>query len=331
MEFLLNGKRYEGLKFLGKGKGGYSYLVTDGIGRYTLKKIHHEPCDYYTFGDKLGAELRDYARLKAVGIPMPELLAVDREQELILKEYIDGPTIYELVRQERMIPDYYHQVRAMCAKLYPAGLNIDYFPTNFIVQAGKLFYIDYECNAYMERWDFDHWGNDYWWRSPAFLEYVKAHGGGRTPSDLAALGHLPHKWGRRGFSQIKEPPDGRLNVSKRALASPYGRGGPRQRVGEGAGFSSKIQKYRIFAKQIFDKPSQSCLRMTALPKGEPRRFAQNGFLDSLRAARRAALLVNSGRYVRRLRREAPGCRPSSAGICRRWHGPDRPGRGRSRR
>ena len=46
MEFILNGKRYEVLRFLGKGKGGYSYLVTDGVGRYTLKKIHHEPCDY---------------------------------------------------------------------------------------------------------------------------------------------------------------------------------------------------------------------------------------------------------------------------------------------
>ena len=158
MQFLLNGKQYEVLRFLGKGKGGYSYLVMDGAGRYTLKKIHHEPCDYYTFGDKLGSELRDYERLRNLGIPMPELLDVDREQELILKEYIDGPSIYELVKEDRMVEDYYHQVRAMCALLYPAGLNIDY-----------------ECNGYMERWDFDHWGNDYWWKSPAFLEYVESH------------------------------------------------------------------------------------------------------------------------------------------------------------
>ena len=71
------------------------------------------------------------------------------------------------------------------------------------------------------------------------------------------------------------------SAREKALASPYGRGGPRQRVGEGAGFSWKIQEYRIFALQIFDKPSQSCSRMTALPRGEPRRFAQNGFLNSL--------------------------------------------------
>ena len=74
-----------------------------------------------------------------------------------------------------MVEDYYLQVRAMCARLYPVGLNIDYFPTNFIVQEGKLFYIDYECNEYMERWDFDHWGNDYWWKSPVFLDYERNH------------------------------------------------------------------------------------------------------------------------------------------------------------
>jgi tRNA A-37 threonylcarbamoyl transferase component Bud32 len=173
MEFTLNGKRYEILRFLGKGKGGYSYLVTDGAGRYTLKKIHHEPCDYYTFGDKLGSELRDYERLRAVGIPMPLLLDVDREQELLLKEYIDGPSIYELVKEDRMVADYYHQVRAMCALLYPAGLNIDYFPTNFVIRDGLLWYIDYECNEYMDQWSFENWGIRYWSRTQEFEAYLK--------------------------------------------------------------------------------------------------------------------------------------------------------------
>ena len=171
----VNGREFEVIRLLGKGKGGYSYLVTDGERPFVLKQIHHEPCDYYQFGDKLASELRDYERLRAVGIPMPDLLEVDREQEILLKEFIDGESIYELVKRDAMIPDYYEQVRYMCRMLYPAGLNIDYFPTNFIVQDGKLWYIDYECNDYMERWDFEHWGNDYWWKSPAFLEYMRGH------------------------------------------------------------------------------------------------------------------------------------------------------------
>ncbi len=38
----------------------------------------------------------------------------------------------------------------MCKLLYANNTNIDYFPTNFVVQNETLYYIDYECNDYME-------------------------------------------------------------------------------------------------------------------------------------------------------------------------------------
>ena len=158
----VNGRDYAVIRLLGKGKGGYSYLVTDGERDYVLKQIHHEPCDYYTFGDKLQSELRDYERLRAVGIRMPEMLAVDAEHERILKAFVPGETVYELVLHDRMKPEYTEQVRDMCRALYPAGLNIDYFPTNFIAWEGALWYIDYECNPYMEQWSFEVWGSAYW-------------------------------------------------------------------------------------------------------------------------------------------------------------------------
>ena len=44
----VNDVEYSVLRLLGKGKGGYSYLVTDGSKQYVLKQIHHEPCEYYT-------------------------------------------------------------------------------------------------------------------------------------------------------------------------------------------------------------------------------------------------------------------------------------------
>ncbi len=40
----VNGKEFKVEKLLGKGKGGYSYLVRSGGERYVLKQIHHEPC-----------------------------------------------------------------------------------------------------------------------------------------------------------------------------------------------------------------------------------------------------------------------------------------------
>ena len=101
----INDMEYHVLRLLGKGKGGYSYLVTDGAQRYVLKQIHHEPCDYYTFGNKLEAELRDYEILRKIGIPLPQLLAVDAPHERILKEYIAGATVAERRKEGRMEPD----------------------------------------------------------------------------------------------------------------------------------------------------------------------------------------------------------------------------------
>ena len=169
----VNGKDYVVLRLLGKGKGGYSYLVTDGSQQYVLKQIHHEPCSYYTFGDKLQSELRDYEKLKRIGIPMPELLDVDVAQERILKSYIPGETIYDLVLQDRMKPEYLDQIQYLCRLLYAANTNIDYFPTNFVVHMGWLWYVDYECNDYMAQWDFEHWGVNYWSKTQAFLDYVQ--------------------------------------------------------------------------------------------------------------------------------------------------------------
>ena len=174
-EMAVNGKKYKIIKLLGKGKGGYSYLVEDGISRYVLKQIHHEPCDYYQFGNKLEAEIRDYKRLKTVGIKMPAMLETDVENERILKEFIDGDTIYELILQDKMNSVYVEQLYKMCALLYAVHINIDYFPTNFVVHDGEIYYVDFECNDYMEEWNFENWGIKYWSRTPEFLQYVKEH------------------------------------------------------------------------------------------------------------------------------------------------------------
>ena len=157
----VNGKAFTVIKLLGKGKGGYSYLVSDGEHNYVLKQIHLEPCSYYTFDNKIQSELNDYKRLKNAGLRLPKLIDCDVENERILKDYIDGKTAYELVLQNEMKPEYIEQIREMCRLLNPKGINIDYFPTNFILNNGLLWYIDYECNDYMEEWNFENWGKNF--------------------------------------------------------------------------------------------------------------------------------------------------------------------------
>lgn len=160
-------------KLLGKGKGGYSWLAVCNGHEYVLKQIHHEPCSYYVFGDKLQSELNDYERLSALGIRMPRMLAVDKDNELILKEYIAGNTVMDMVMSGILPTSCMEQVRQMCSVLYKAGLNIDWFPTNFIFRNSLLYYVDYECNPYSEEWNFENWGVKYWSRTPELEKWVK--------------------------------------------------------------------------------------------------------------------------------------------------------------
>ena len=171
----INNKPYTVISLLGKGKGGYSYLVTDGENKYVVKQIHHEPCSYYQFGDKMQSERNDYNRLREAGILIPEMIEYDLQNERILKQYIDGKTAYQLVLEDKMKDEYIAQIRDMCKLLYPRAINIDYFPTNFILNEEKLWYIDFECNNYMEEWNFENWGIKYWSKTEEFLEYVKNH------------------------------------------------------------------------------------------------------------------------------------------------------------
>ena len=171
----VNQKPYEIIRLLGKGKGGYSYLATDGNAQVVLKQIHHEPCDYYQFGNKIESELRDYQRLLSIGIRMPRMLDIDMETERIVKEYIHGKTVFELVREDVLPGCCLEQVQEMCAVLYPAHTNIDYFPTNFVLQNDLLYYIDYECNDFLEQWNFENWGIKYWSKTPEFLQYLAEH------------------------------------------------------------------------------------------------------------------------------------------------------------
>lgn len=170
---IVNGKEYQIVKLLGKGKGGYSYLAVFNDSFVVIKQMHHEPCDYYRFGNKIEAELNDYKRLCSLNIRLPKMLDYDIEQEIIIKEYIEGKTIFEMLKDDKDVSSYIPQVRLMSEFAKEAGINIDYFPTNFVARNGLLYYIDYECNNYMDEWSFDNWGVKYWSKTPEFMEHLK--------------------------------------------------------------------------------------------------------------------------------------------------------------
>ena len=121
----VNEKEYTIIKLLGKGKGGYSYLAEKDGKQYVLKQIHHEPCAYYTFGNKIESENNDYKRLLNAGIRIPKMIDIDIENERIIKEYIDGDTIFDMVKNDISVEPYIEQIRKMADKAKQAGITVE--------------------------------------------------------------------------------------------------------------------------------------------------------------------------------------------------------------
>ncbi len=161
----VNDKKYEIIELLGKGKSGYSYLANYENVFYTLKKIHHEPCEYYTFDNKIESELRDYRTLSDLNILMPRLIEVDKEKEIIIKEFIEGKTVLQKITNDEDVSLEIKLVKEIAEHLKNNNINIDYYPSNFILYNKQLYYVDYECNNYMPQYDFDNWGSQYWFKN----------------------------------------------------------------------------------------------------------------------------------------------------------------------
>lgn len=157
-----SGNEYTIIRFLGRGKSGYSYLVENEGIKYVLKTIHDEPCPYYTFEDKFKCELKAYKKLSDLNIPVPKLIKYSEAERFLIKEYIDGPTGSELIASGRIDENIISQLFSMSRALLGENINLDYFPSNFVYQDLKLFYIDYEINPYLSEWNLVNWGIFYW-------------------------------------------------------------------------------------------------------------------------------------------------------------------------
>lgn len=168
----LQNKKIEIIKFLGKGKGGYSYLAKDKDLNLVFKKIHYEPCDYYTFGNKVLSEVEAYNKLSAIGIRIPKLLAYSEKDSFILKEYVEGLTGAELLSENKLEEKHFVEVFSMAKTLYDNNTNIDFFPTNFVYKNDEVYYVDYECNELIEEWDFETWGIYFWLNSGGMKELL---------------------------------------------------------------------------------------------------------------------------------------------------------------
>lgn len=88
-----------------------------------------------------------------------------------MKEYIKGGVATELIATGKA-GTVIDQLYKMSNTAKNAGINLDYFPANFVSNDGILYYIDYEYNKYQAEWDLYNWGIYYWANTEGMKQFL---------------------------------------------------------------------------------------------------------------------------------------------------------------
>jgi len=175
---------YKIRSLLGKGKSGYSYLIENADGQRVLKLMHSEEVPYYKFDDKIGAEIACYKQFLPTSLKIPVLREYDLERQYLIKDFIDGTVASAAIAQSQITPEIFRQLFHYAKELESQNINLDYFPSNFIIKNDELYYIDYESNPYSDPWNFLNWGIYYWINNEGMKKFL-------TTNDAAYINASP--------------------------------------------------------------------------------------------------------------------------------------------
>lgn len=151
--FYIDGREYFFIKNLSNSNANNIFLLQDSDTLYVYKKLNSQIFDF---------ELYSYNMLKKFKINIPNLIFIDKENKIILREYIQGENIQELIKQKKINQDTLMEIFSISELLNINNFNIDYKPENFIVHDNKLFYTKYVIYPYDESYNFHNYGVYFW-------------------------------------------------------------------------------------------------------------------------------------------------------------------------
>ena len=159
------------VKELNRVNNGIFYLYTKESSKVVIKELINKIDEEGQF--EIDKELYSYERLESLGIYIPKMTGYNREENIVIKEYLEGKDILGLIRGGGLSKDNFLELLRYAELLNSDNLNIDYFPNNFIMKDEKLFYINYKVFPYTVELNLRNWGIYYWINSSGMRQYME--------------------------------------------------------------------------------------------------------------------------------------------------------------
>jgi len=170
----IEGVTYTIIRVLGVYGGGRRYIVIDNDGMFVLKDYGDNPEKKAL--ETVRKEKQTTELLSSIGIAVPKVIAIDEEKKLVLKEFIEGVPVSGLIMKGELTASVLEQARNMSKIAEEHGLCLDFFPTNFVVSNGKLYYFHFECMPYSEEYSLGRMLTKFWMDGKVLMQKLIEEG-----------------------------------------------------------------------------------------------------------------------------------------------------------
>ena len=96
-EIVADGILYKIIKLIGKGQAGYSYLSKANEQYFVIKIFDDDNNIIENIQNKYNKEIEAYYVLLNIGLPIPKLIYKNEKEHYLIKEYIDGDTLAQII------------------------------------------------------------------------------------------------------------------------------------------------------------------------------------------------------------------------------------------
>lgn len=127
-------------------------------------------------------------KLRTSGIRIPKLYLYDKNKMLVVKDYIEGEVVLDLLIKEDLKDEIFEEIFTINFMMKRNKIKLDYDPINFRFYNGKLYYLSDFCKAFDEKSSFEKEGIFLWFYSPDFVTYLSKKG---LPVDQKRISKVP--------------------------------------------------------------------------------------------------------------------------------------------
>lgn len=115
-----------------------------------------------------------FKRLKASGLKIPEVVFLDKKNGDVIIEHIEGPTVFDTLREKDLPDELYEQLFNMNWLARANRILLLFDTKNFIFKENQLYYMPFTFDVYTKEKDLSQRDIYYWFYTKQFRERLIA-------------------------------------------------------------------------------------------------------------------------------------------------------------